>query len=267
MTQVSGQPRSTEEDGVPTGRQASTDHVGSDHVRVLRLRHVVSPEDHGSDHHLLLLPPGEHDLPATLDVLEAVSIQLAVLHRVARTTTGNERLRLPHQPARPVGTALARYWASAAAHARAAAALPGVEAGSIVRTTAEESLAAATIAAFELAPVDAGLTEAPLAVRRAVAFMEEHAGAPITITDVAAAAHMSVRGLQSAFRRALGSTPLEYLRSYRLRSAHADLVAADPSRGDSVAAIATRWGLMHAGRFSQRYRERFGESPMTTLHR
>ncbi|MEU1390940.1 MULTISPECIES: helix-turn-helix domain-containing protein [unclassified Nonomuraea] len=61
-------------------------------------------------------------------------------------------------------------------------------------------------------------------------------------------AHVTVRAIQLAFRRHLDTTPLGYLRRIRLYHAHADPRAADPGRGDSVAAIAARWGFAHPGR-------------------
>ena len=47
--------------------------------------------------------------------------------------------------------------------------------------------------------------------------------------------------------------------------AHHDLHVGDPSRGDTVAAIAARWGFAHAGRFAIQYRDQYGRSPSTTL--
>ena len=47
----------------------------------------------------------------------------------------------------------------------------------------------------------AGDTPQPL--RRALAFIDEHAGDPITLNEIAVAARLSPRGLQAAFRRHL----------------------------------------------------------------
>ena len=59
-------------------------------------------------------------------------------------------------------------------------------------------------------------------------FIEENAHADITVADIAAAASVTVRAIQLAFRRHLDTTPLEYLRRVRLGHAHRDLLAADP---------------------------------------
>jgi transcriptional regulator GlxA family with amidase domain len=104
----------------------------------------------------------------------------------------------------------------------------------------------------------------PPMLRSAVAFIHENADADIGLDDIAAAVNVSPRSVQYAFRRNLGTTPLEYLRRVRLDRAHRDLKAADPAR-DTVTAIAGRWGFSHAGRFSLAYKAAFGTQPSHTL--
>ncbi len=99
---------------------------------------------------------------------------------------------------------------------------------------------------------------APGTVRRALAYMDEHAHEPISVDDVAKAVHISTRGLQYAFRRSLDFAPSEYLRRARLAGAHHDL-AADP--GASVGKIARRWGFTNVSRFSAAYRAEYGTHP------
>lgn len=105
----------------------------------------------------------------------------------------------------------------------------------------------------------------PATVRRAVAFVDAHAHEDISLTDIARAARIGVRGLQSAFHRHLDTTPLTYLRKARMSGAHADLQAGDPTRGDTVGAIAARWGFTNAGRFSVEYRQVYARPPRDTL--
>ncbi|CAM3297620.1 AraC family transcriptional regulator [Kibdelosporangium persicum] len=106
----------------------------------------------------------------------------------------------------------------------------------------------------------------PDTVRRAVGFCADHAGDPITTTDIAHAARTSVRSLQRMFRTYLGMSPLEYLQRVRLRRAHHDLqaIAAGHAEG-TVADVATRWGFAHFGRFAAQYRRTYGHSPVQTL--
>lgn len=108
-------------------------------------------------------------------------------------------------------------------------------------------------------------TSAPATLRHALAFIEEHAHEPISLTRIAAATHVTARTLQLTFRQELGITPTEYLRRFRLDRAHHDLLAVDPADGVSVTAIARRWGFRHAGRFAARYRQVYGRSPRETL--
>lgn len=114
-------------------------------------------------------------------------------------------------------------------------------------------------------PARAGRADAGV-VHRAVAYIDEHAGEAIGVTEIAAAVPVGPRTLQDAFRRHLDTTPMTYLRRTRLERAHAELAAADPGRGATVAAIASRWGFAHLGRFAALHREAYGCSPSATLN-
>jgi AraC-like DNA-binding protein len=106
----------------------------------------------------------------------------------------------------------------------------------------------------------------PSAVRVAAELMETEPGRPLTVTDLAAEAHVSLRALHDGFQREFGMPPMAYLRDIRLRRAHADLIAADPAV-TTVASVARRWGFPHLGRFSARHAAAFGELPKATLRR
>jgi AraC-like DNA-binding protein len=105
----------------------------------------------------------------------------------------------------------------------------------------------------------------PAAVRRAAAFIEAHADQPVTLADIAAAAGVTGRALQSAFRRYYDITPVGYLRQARLERAYQELRDADPAAGVTVAAVARRWGWISPGQFAVAYQRRFGEPPDRTL--
>jgi AraC-like DNA-binding protein len=104
----------------------------------------------------------------------------------------------------------------------------------------------------------------PATLRRAIAFIDEHADLDISAADIAAAAHVTIRAVQLAFRRHLDTTPTAYLRRVRLDLAHRALQVAD-ARQDTVTAIAARWGFASPGRFSAYYRDTFGVLPSHTL--
>lgn len=103
----------------------------------------------------------------------------------------------------------------------------------------------------------------PRHLRAAEAYIEAHLDRPLTIEDVAAAAGISPRGLQLAFRQHRDTTPLAFWRDARLARAHDDLRRGAP--GTTVTGVALKWGFAHLGRFSETYRARYGLSPRDTL--
>lgn len=105
----------------------------------------------------------------------------------------------------------------------------------------------------------------PAVVRRAVSYMESNAERDITLAEIAGASRVSPRALQAAFRSHLDTTPLGHLRRVRLSAAHSDLQSADPADGDTVAAIAARWGFPDPAHFATAYRRAYGRPPSTTL--
>lgn len=172
--------------------------------------------------------------------------------------------------AQAVSPARAALWAATVAHVRDDV-LPNDEvmASPLSRSTAFRHLVAALVEAFPGPALDAVTAAgagriAPAALRRAVRYIEEHAGDDIGLVDIAAAARLGPRGLQLAFRRHHDVTPLEYLRHVRLERAHRDLQAGNPV-DDMVGAIASRWGFTHHGNFAAAYLRAYGRSPSVTL--
>ncbi|GAA4915742.1 helix-turn-helix protein [Actinomycetospora succinea] len=208
-----------------------------------------------------------------------VTVQTAVLDhdevsRIGAELSGLEPEAVTFTSAAPVSLALADHWSRLCTHVHddvlSADALMGAP---LVRANTMRHLATTLISTFpntalevliDPATGSAGHAE-PATVRRAVEFMDSHAGDDIGLTEIADAARIGARSLQLAFRRHRDITPLEYLRRVRLESAHRDLLAGDPTRGDRVEAIAARWGFGHPGRFSVIYREAYGRSPSATL--
>jgi AraC-like DNA-binding protein len=104
------------------------------------------------------------------------------------------------------------------------------------------------------------------AVRTALDIIEAEPQLPLTVSDLAARCHISVRGLQAGFQRHLGMTPMGYLREVRLRRAHQMLQQSDPSLA-TVASVAYQWGFRNLGRFAAAHSARYGEPPTATLRR
>jgi AraC-like DNA-binding protein len=103
----------------------------------------------------------------------------------------------------------------------------------------------------------------PATLDRAIEFIKENARADLSMSDIAAAANVSIRAVQLAFRRGLGLTPLGYLRQVRLERAHRDLLTGGPA-GPTVTAVSVRWGFSSSSRFAAYYREAFGVPPSYT---
>jgi AraC-like DNA-binding protein len=107
---------------------------------------------------------------------------------------------------------------------------------------------------------------APASIRPAVDIIEAEPYLPLTVNSLARRCGIGSRSLQQNFVRHLGVSPMAYLQQVRLRRAHQDLLAADPSV-ETVAEIARRWGYTNAGRFAAAHSARYGEPPLSTLRR
>lgn len=103
-------------------------------------------------------------------------------------------------------------------------------------------------------------------VARATEYVLAHWGQPVSLTAIAMACRTSVRSVQSAFRNELGTTPTAWLRVERLERARRELARTRPEES-TVTEVAARNGFLHLGEFSRHYRDRFGESPSSTLRR
>ncbi|QAB00915.1 MULTISPECIES: helix-turn-helix transcriptional regulator [Agrobacterium tumefaciens complex] len=106
---------------------------------------------------------------------------------------------------------------------------------------------------------------APRHVHRAVDFMHANVGKPLTMQNVAEAAGVSIRALETGFRDFKGTTPSAHLRTIRLRAVREDLL--DPSNHQSLRDICLKWGFFHLGRFAAVYRASYGENPAETRMR
>jgi AraC-like DNA-binding protein len=179
----------------------------------------------------------------------------------ARQLTGDDALQLRTTGLAPHTAADARRWETMFAYIDQALVLSGSD--PLIAAELERHALIMTLSAFpttftEALRRPAQRAGAPSAVRRALAFIDENAHLPITVDDIAAAAYISTRGLQYAFRRALDLTPAEALRRARLDGARRDL---QNGNGRSVSEVARRWGFSHSSRFATAYRQAFGAAP------
>ncbi len=104
-------------------------------------------------------------------------------------------------------------------------------------------------------------------VALACRYIHANAHLDIGLDDITEAARLSPRGLQDAFRKQWGVTPLGYLREVRLARAHDDLLAegSSPERRATVNEIARRWFFTHPSRFAATYFEAYGVYPNDEL--
>jgi AraC-like DNA-binding protein len=189
----------------------------------------------------------------------------AVLDAVAQTDRHGSVRFTGHNPISPQANAL---FASACDFVRATVlSNPEPLGRALLESNAARFLAAAALHAFPTntipAPTDSR-DASPAAFRRAMTFIDEHAHEPITPADIAAAAFVTIRSVQLAFRRNLGTAPMAYVRSVRLDHAHRELLATSPAT-NSVTAVAYRWGFAGPSRFSAHYRRAYGVPPSATL--
>ncbi len=115
------------------------------------------------------------------------------------------------------------------------------------------------------ANADLGPSELPTCLPRADRYIRRNLTRHIDLADIADAAGVSTRSLESAFRRCWRTTPVAHVRNLRLDAARRLLT--HPAAGMSVTEAAFAAGVTHLGRFSQSYFRRYGELPSESLSR
>lgn len=88
-------------------------------------------------------------------------------------------------------------------------------------------------------------------------YIDEHFAKPLTLTQLSAVAHLSVRQLSSRFRQSEGQTPLQYLTQVRMQRAQWLL----QSTRLPVQQVADAVGYTNLAAFSDRFRHYCGHSP------
>ncbi|MCQ4208953.1 helix-turn-helix transcriptional regulator [Streptomyces longispororuber] len=206
------------------------------------------------------------------DVLaSAVTLPAGLLAQAAATVDARRVRPLRFTGLVPADPQHAAHWERMRAYAGSVCEL-GADAGPLLIGPAARLLAGAVLQVFPNTVVGQEPTlpdtrdATPSTTARATVYIDEHAHTDIGLSDIAAAAQVTPRALQSAFRQHLDTTPMTYLRRVRLGHAHAALKDADPLTGVTVTQIAAQWGFLHPSRFSAAYRAEYGCTPRTTLH-
>ena len=103
-------------------------------------------------------------------------------------------------------------------------------------------------------------------IERLFDYIERNLKLDLNADDLAAQARMSQRSLYALFERKLGVTPMQYIRQRKL--ARINNCLNDPScTVRSLTELALDYGFVHLGRFSESYRQQYGELPSNTLKR
>ncbi|MFI5557836.1 helix-turn-helix transcriptional regulator [Amycolatopsis japonica] len=205
--------------------------------------------------------------------VQAVTFPFPLLDQVAATAETRRPKPVRFTDLRTTGGDVARHliatidFLSASVRDRPECMAEPLLAGEAGRLLASAALAAFPNTALTEPTIEDRHDSHPVTLRRAMAFIDDHAQLDITVADIAAASHVTIRALQYAFRRNRGTTPMGYLRQARLQQAHRELLAADPAGGLTVTQIAARWGFFHPGRFARHYRAAYGCPPYRTLRR
>jgi AraC-like DNA-binding protein len=196
-------------------------------------------------------------------------------HAVARCGIAPESLRFTAMA--PITPDAGRLWIDTVAHVRDDILTdPEIAAMPMVLENAFQTLATTMLATFPNTALDA--TRNPLghtpgqvsdtAVGNVVDFLHQHAGQPLGPVDIAEVADAPARDVDEALRRRRNTTLAEQLWRVRMQGAFRDLYDGDPAAGDTVAAVAARWGFTNPRTFAAAYTmSTGGETPDDTLRR
>ena len=105
----------------------------------------------------------------------------------------------------------------------------------------------------------------PRNIKVAIDYMHANLHQPLTVTEIAEAAGVSVRSLQAGFQQFQDATPVAYLRRLRLEAVHKELSL--PANTLPVREVALKWGFTQMGRFAAQYRAVYQVHPSETVRR
>lgn len=94
-------------------------------------------------------------------------------------------------------------------------------------------------------------------VKAMLSFIHDHYGDTLTVSDISAAASVSESECLRCFRSAIGTTPIQYLKQYRIRQAARLLSSSDAAVSD----IAARCGFQDMSYFTKSFREQMHCTP------
>jgi AraC-like DNA-binding protein len=203
--------------------------------------------------------------------LAMVQVPWAAAGRLAEELTGLPAADLRFESMTPVSAARQDTWNRTARYicgelvSSGATEVSPLVAGEMMRLAAAALLETFPNTTMTVAYTPGPEWVPPAALHRAATFIDAHAGQPVTLAQIAAAAGVTGRALRHAFRRHYGTSPAGYLRQARLECAHQELAAAEPAGGVTVAAVARKWGWASPSQFAAAYQRRYSQPPSRTL--
>ncbi len=102
-------------------------------------------------------------------------------------------------------------------------------------------------------------------MQKALDYLMENLGRPISIVEIAEQSNVSVRTLQRSFVRYTEMTPVQYIHNQRLEAVHRSLLAAGRIEKGYLTRVLIDHGIVNFGQFAASYRKRFGCKPSETL--
>ena len=106
--------------------------------------------------------------------------------------------------------------------------------------------------------------DAPIMAFNIRDYIIEHIEEPLQIYQLCQLTNKSIRTIERTFKQVFNLTAREYHTCYRLSLIRQILLY---DKNTSVSNTALKYGYLHLGRFSQKYKKLFGELPSQTLRR
>jgi AraC-like DNA-binding protein len=100
-------------------------------------------------------------------------------------------------------------------------------------------------------------------IAKAVAWIREHFAQPVTVEEMAAAAHMSASTFHQRFKAVTTMSPLQYQKALRLHEARRLMLFQEMDASEAC----HRVGYLSASQFSREYARFFGTAPIRDVAR
>ena len=142
---------------------------------------------------------------------------------------------------------------------------PGLLADQHTAALLEEKILEGLFLSARVSPSDVSDPSRYGVARKAYGYLRDRADDVPSIRDVCAVTKASYATLERGFRETYGMGPKALMTAMRLSGARRALL--HPSQTTTVTAVALQWGFLEFGRFSARYRQRYGEVPSETLRK